>query len=393
MGSILALENSFFISFFLGVMDPVTRDWTDGVLSKLFREVNEPLPAGKENEMRWIVYDGDVDALWVENMNSVMDDNKLLTLPNGERIRLQPHCSMICETFDLQYASPATISRCGMVWVDPQNLGYRPFYERWVRSRFGDSVVIPEEQQADAEQLFNLFDKYVPKSIDMILTGLVDNEMGQKLEQVVPITNIDMVKQLCSCLDAFLSKDILDIQDVENIYVFCLVWSLGGQLLGTSKLQFDTYIRKLNRDFLPDQGLLYDYFYNLATHKWEKWSSIVPSYVEPSPFKFNEVVVPTTDSVLYSYLLASLAPHRPLLFIGESGTAKTTIIQKYLSGLPTTHFTRLSINFSSRTTAADVQSNVEANVDKRSGQIYGPTSGRKLLVFVDGKHSRSLGVL
>ena len=53
----------------------------------------------------------------------VMDDNRLLTLPNGERIRLQPHCCMICETFDLQYASPATISRCGMVWADPKNLG------------------------------------------------------------------------------------------------------------------------------------------------------------------------------------------------------------------------------------------------------------------------------
>ena len=63
-----------------GEMDTVTRDWTDGILSKLFRELNDRLPAGKENEVRWIVYDGDVDALWVENMNSVMDDNKLLTL-------------------------------------------------------------------------------------------------------------------------------------------------------------------------------------------------------------------------------------------------------------------------------------------------------------------------
>ena len=48
-------------------------------------------------------------------MNSVMDDNKLLTLPNGERIQLQPYSKLIMETFDLQYASPATISRCGMV--------------------------------------------------------------------------------------------------------------------------------------------------------------------------------------------------------------------------------------------------------------------------------------
>jgi dynein heavy chain len=109
-----------------GVMDPATRDWTDGVLSRIFREINLPLPAGKENEVRWIVYDGDVDAVWVENMNSVMDDNRLLTLPNGERIRLQNHAKMIMEVFDLQYASPATVSRCGMTYVDPKDLGWRP---------------------------------------------------------------------------------------------------------------------------------------------------------------------------------------------------------------------------------------------------------------------------
>jgi dynein heavy chain len=99
-----------------GELDPVTRDWTDGLLSNIFREMNKPLPEGKD-ERRYICYDGDVDALWVENMNSVMDDNKLLTLPNGERIRLQNFAAMLFEVGDLQYASPATVSRAGMVWV------------------------------------------------------------------------------------------------------------------------------------------------------------------------------------------------------------------------------------------------------------------------------------
>ena len=67
-------------------------------------------------------------------MNSVMDDNKLLTLPNGERIYLAPHCKLLFEVYDLQYASPATISRCGMVYVDPKNLGYQPFFERWAQT-------------------------------------------------------------------------------------------------------------------------------------------------------------------------------------------------------------------------------------------------------------------
>lgn len=365
-----------------GEMDPATRDWTDGILSKLFRELNDRLPAGKENEVRWIIYDGDVDALWVENMNSVMDDNKLLTLPNGERIRLQPYCSMICETFDLQYASPATISRCGMVWVDPKNLGYRPYYERWIRTRFGNSVVIEEEKQGHADFMTSLYDKYVTKCIDLILAGMVDGEMGAKLKQVISITNIDMVKQLCSTLDAFLPVDIIDITDVEMMYIYCIIWSLGAALVGSSRSQFDSFLKKISREALPD-GLLYDCFYDLKSHRWEKWQSLVVPYAEPSPFKFYEVMVPTTDSVLYTHMLQILAPMRPILFVGESGTAKTTIIQKYLSGLPSTNFSRLNINFSSRTTAADVQSNIEANVDKRSGVIYGPPSGKKLIVFID----------
>lgn len=71
-----------------GVLDPQTRDWTDGLLSKIFREMNQPHPADRPCR-RYILYDGDVDAIWIENMNSVMDDNKLLTLTNGERIRLE----------------------------------------------------------------------------------------------------------------------------------------------------------------------------------------------------------------------------------------------------------------------------------------------------------------
>ena len=79
---------------FTGVLDPATRDWTDGLLSNIFREINKPTD---KNERKYIVFDGDVDALWVENMNSVMDDNRLLTLANGERIRLQKHCALLFE--------------------------------------------------------------------------------------------------------------------------------------------------------------------------------------------------------------------------------------------------------------------------------------------------------
>lgn len=365
-----------------GIMDPVTRDWTDGILSKLFRDLNAPLPSGKENEVRLIVFDGDVDAVWVENMNSVMDDNKLLTLPNGERIRLQPHCALVCETFDLQYASPATISRCGMVWVDPKNLGYSPFYERWVRLRCGDGIQVTEDRQANADLLMTLFKKYVKRCVDYVLSGLIDGQQVEKLRQVISIPNLDLVKQLCSSLDAFLLPEMEDNQDIEGVYIFCLVWSMGASLVNESRDRFDQFIKKLSGESVPADSL-YSHFYNMESHKWEKWKTRVPAYQQPDPFLFHQIMVPTTDSVLYTHLLETLAPRKPLLLVGESGTAKTLTIQNYMSKLEADTTSRLVINFSSRTTARNVQTSIEANIDKRAGSTFAPPSGKTLVVFVD----------
>jgi dynein heavy chain len=148
-----------------GVLDPDSRDWTDGLLSKIFKEANTPKGEDDKPDRRWILFDGDVDAVWVENMNSVMDDNKILTLANGDRIRLQRTCAMLFEVFDLQYASPATISRCGMVYVDPKNLGYRPFYANWIKKKkpYGETM---------QDSLKELFQKYLPPLMDRVFDGI-----------------------------------------------------------------------------------------------------------------------------------------------------------------------------------------------------------------------------
>ena len=99
-------------------MDLDTREWADGVLTDAARKVVRESP-----EVRcWIICDGDVDPEWIESLNSVLDDNHLLTLPNGERINFGPNVNFLFETHDLKFASPATVSRMGMIFLSDEDL-------------------------------------------------------------------------------------------------------------------------------------------------------------------------------------------------------------------------------------------------------------------------------
>jgi dynein heavy chain len=115
-----------------GQVDLATQEWTDGLASKIMRDG----AAGTTEDREWTVFDGPVDALWIENMNTVLDDNMTLCLANGQRIKLRPQMRMLFEVNDLRVASPATVSRCGMVYLTQEELGWVPYVKTWLQVRF-----------------------------------------------------------------------------------------------------------------------------------------------------------------------------------------------------------------------------------------------------------------
>ena len=387
-----------------GVLDPMTRNWTDGIFSNIFRQMNR-ITEGGDRERRYVVFDGDVDAKWVEDMNSVMDDNKLLTLPNGERIRLQPSCSLLFEVGDLQYASPATVSRVGMVFLDPVNLGWQPFMYSWKLKRNKDEV----------ETLNDLIDQYVQPMINFVLEGMDEETVVPPPKLVVPTTDLGMVRQLCTMLQTIVTPKVgvPEPKALQSIFIFCCVWSFGALIAGDKdRTRFDLFLKKIcgwqlqdvgdaflsrfvSAGALPEKKSMYDYFFDLADNRWKPWNVLTTPFSRPIDGKFSSILVSTVDTERGMWLLNKIVTNRtPVLFVGESGTAKTVTIQAYLRALKTrpvqvsddeVHLEEmlLEMNFSSRTTSLDAQRTLEDNIEKRTNVVLGPPAKKRLLVFID----------
>jgi len=143
----------------IGRLDVATNEWTDGIFSKIWREnCKQPL-----NKNVWIVLDGPIDTLWIENLNSVLDDNKTLTLANSDRIVMSPNVRLVFEIDNLENASPATVSRAGMVYINENCLGCVPLWTTWLegRSKKERDVLLPLFQNLWEEMLIFVHDTLI----------------------------------------------------------------------------------------------------------------------------------------------------------------------------------------------------------------------------------------
>ncbi|EUB61781.1 Dynein heavy chain 5, axonemal [Echinococcus granulosus] len=355
-----------------GRLDVATNDWTDGIFSTLWRRTTRMKP----KEHCWLVLDGPVDAIWIENLNSVLDDNMTLTLANGDRIPMAPRCKILFEVDNVDNASPSTISRNGMVFISSSTINWEPLIKTWINSRL-------KPQRA---RLTELATAILPPIIKFVTREVQVN---------MPFLEAFYVAQFRTIFDAVSTPEASEPMLLEMYFLFALTWSFGALLERSDRAKFDEHLRNtevFGRLFMPPPTIrgkavtIFDYRVDHQHGRWDYWGSSVPSYDYPKRgyVEFERVLVPNQDNVITEFLVQNVCKTgRSVLLFGEPGTAKTAIINKYMQSFSEDTDIARNCNFSSATTPFSFQTSMETFVDKRVGFTFGPPLGKKLTIFID----------
>ena len=312
-----------------GEFNLATNEWSDGVLSALMR-----LTCSDEKpDEKWLIFDGPVDTLWIESMNSVMDDNKVLTLINGERISMPEQVSLLFEVADLSVASPATVSRCGMVYFDYKDLGYDPYLKSWLATK-------PKYLQ---DQLVELLAKYVAPVLEF---------KKQNCQELVPINEINGIQSMARLFDTFAIPENgvdtgCDPMIIQLWFVFSLIWSIGASVDEDGRKALDAFIREQDNTF-PNKDTIFEYFVDPKQMTWVNFEDkLEKSWRYPSNAPFYKIVVPTVDTVRYDMVVSAILKNKlPILLTGPVGTGKTSVAESVLDSLG--EFSTLTINMSAQ---------------------------------------------
>ncbi|GBG25533.1 Dynein heavy chain 6, axonemal [Hondaea fermentalgiana] len=429
-----------------GEFNELTQEWTDGLASSIMRGQ----VASETDDSKWIVFDGPIDALWIENMNTVLDDNMTLCLANGERIKLKAVMKCVFEVQDLEVASPATVSRLGVLYMTPDDLGWLPYVQTWatrdMRVRFGVYADAITSRLLDcvsgvfaegleyvqrhcsepistcgvqaAASFCKIFEALwgsspVLSSLGADSSSLASGQQQEKKES--------KDKQPAQEKQAITEERILRLLD--KIFAFAVTWSLGGPIKAADREGFDEWSRTaferaaLSMMGLSAKGQIFDYFVDLREEELRRWDEVVPQFEYSTRVPFSQLVVPTMDTVRFSYVAEKLlAIRRPCFLTGVTGTGKTVLLQSLLRELAQVsnddnannmsdaarkaaqeqevRDSRLGISrvkpvmpillgFSAQTASKVTQMSIESKLEKKRKTLLGAPAGQSAIICVD----------
>nr|XP_050853938.1 dynein axonemal heavy chain 12-like isoform X4 [Vespula vulgaris] len=375
-----------------GHFDPVSSEWSDGVCAVAFRTYCME----ETDDRKWIIFDGPVDALWIENLNTVLDDNKKLCLTSGEVMQMSSVMSMIFEVMDLAHASPATVSRCGMIYIEPRVLGWQPFIDSWIAE-------LDPQWKEDYEDLINeLFEWLMHPCLEFIRKTCHMHLYVSQIHQLISIMNLVEMFMESAVQDNPKSFDTFIAPWLQASMLLGVVWGAGGTLDLDSRYKFNAFYLTIwkneNAEYpipesieeslisLPGDELIYDHFYTFkGKGAWRRLVELSTSEPIDENLSISNIMIPTIDTVKYQLLfLMHIKQRKRFLVQGETGTGKSFYIKDLLMNkLDESEYLPNFVIFTPTTTAWSTQELVLAKLYKRQKNQLGPLLGTHCIVFID----------
>jgi dynein heavy chain len=312
-----------------GWYDISTNEWTDGTFTSMWRR-----SARSESLKIWVVMDGPMNTTWIEYLNSIMDDSQMFTLPNGDRIPTKTGNKLVLEVDKLISASPATLSRTGVVYFPSSTVGYQALLGSWLAKR----------RTEESAAISSLFERFAEPVIEAV----------QKLPRFssLPVNIAAQTNNFLSLLESFLADSVIAGElparaVLERYLIVSLGWAFTGPMLFEDRKKMDNIFEGITSN-LPTPANGYTLIDNILTDTAEGASQVWTSahslckweyptiedgddYVTGRTPKF---IVPTPRSVTTTYVTKWLVdPRICILVAGARGSGKSTICTAILKSM------------------------------------------------------------
>ncbi|CAK9814005.1 Dynein axonemal heavy chain 7 [Anthophora quadrimaculata] len=375
-----------------GYLDVKSKVWKDGMYSKVFRSFLE----NDSSDKKWIVFDGPLNNTWIENLYTVLDTNKVLHLPSGEKLHMTNSISIIFETMNMEDVSPAILSNCGIVYIESSSIDWRSY----AKAHFSKNNIYNEY-----EEIYVLFIWAMNASLQFIEKHCTLTLAVGQLHCVISTLNLFEMYLTDVLTENAEEKGKMShfLVWVQVVLILSVIWGLGGNLDSDSHIKFNSFCMSLwsgtNKEYpkpdiiktvevtLPHEGLIQDHFYVFKdVGNWKYWggTDILKNEQILDMPDCNEIFVPTIDTMKYNYILLKHVKYRkPFIICGDISVGKTSLIKNLLRNKLTKEMYFNMFSFISLTTVAATQQLLLSKLNKIRKRHYGASKQQFCINFID----------
>eukprot|EP01135_Chromosphaera_perkinsii_P007968 Nk52_evm40s1073 gene=Nk52_evmTU40s1073 len=389
-------------------------EWHYGVLSRFLKDLWE---TNNTTEPYWIIFDGPMDSVFMEDISSFLDESKTLFLMNGERIFLPPNITIIFEVETVSNVSLGAISVCGQVHAGSSVISWNLLLKSWSRSvSFGENTAIIEKVESlcalfldDVTNFLN--EGFWPSDIVMeINKNHIFQNFFDLLEATIQRGLTELNKGQSGVEGENPTKDEIELV-IEAIFGFAIINTFGSLVMLPVRTIFDSWFRnftvrnnlegllplleKLTRvdkfneqhDFSDPDNTVFDYYFNVSINQWAAYSSSLADDALHESITYYDCFINTVETARCHYLLQNLllCGKHPVC-MGPAGCGKTLAVENLLFEHLPFEFDGHRIDMSHEVSVHRLQKEIEKLLicRNRVTNTYGSaTVGKKILVFLD----------